>query len=187
MNKHKHMKPLLMVIAPKYFRDEELFETKEELLDAGLTTVTASLSKGICTGSKEGKTIAEVEIQDLNTNDYQGVVFVGGPGSRIYFEHPEAHRIAKEMNADEKLVAAICIAPVILAKAGLLKDKSATVFNSEIETLKKNGGHYTGLALTQDENIITANGPQSSRAFGELIAKTIKENKMTLKYNHQIK
>jgi len=180
------MKPILMVIAPKDFRDEELFETKEELLDAGLTIVTASISKGICTGTKDGKTIAEVELEDLDTNNYQGVVFVGGPGSRIYFEDPEAHRIAKEMHADEKLVAAICVAPVILAKAGLLKDKSATVFNSEIETLKKMGANYTGLALTQDENIITANGPQSSRAFGELIAKTFAEKKKTLKYNHQI-
>lgn len=181
------MKPILMVIAPKDFRDEEFFETKEELLDAGFTIVTASISKGICTGTKEGKTIAEVEMEELDTNEYQGVVFIGGPGCRIYFEDPEAHRIAKEMDADEKLVAAICIAPVILAKAGLLKDKNATVFNSEIETLKKVGANYTGLALTQDENIITANGPQSSRAFGELIAKTIAENKMTLKYNHQIK
>lgn len=185
MCKLNHMKPILMVVAPKDFRDEELFETKEELIEAGISIVTASISKGICTGTKEGKTIAEVEIKGLDTSDYQAVVFVGGPGSRIFFEDPEAHRIAKEMAADEKLVAAICIAPVILAKAGLLKDKDATSYGTEMETLKKSGAHYTGLALTQDENIITANGPQSARAFGELISRNITEKKRSLKFNHQ--
>jgi len=179
------MKPILMVIAPKDFRDEELFETKEELIESGLRTVTASISKGICTGTKNGKTIAEVELKNLDTDNYHAVIFVGGPGSRVYFENPEAHRIAKEMAADQKTVAAICIAPIILAKAGLLKDRSATVHATETETLKKLGAHYTGLALTQDENIITANGPQSARAFGELISKNITENKRSLKFNHQ--
>jgi len=105
--KLKHMKPILIIVAPKDFRDEEFFETKEELEDAGHKTITASISKGICYGSKGGKTIAEMAIEEIDTEEYDGVVFIGGPGSEIFFNNANAHRIAKEMDADEKIVAAI--------------------------------------------------------------------------------
>jgi protease I len=99
-------------------------------------------------------------------------------GSQVYFEHPEAHDLAWEMYADGKVVSAICAAPVILAKAGLLKDKKATVYPDHEYTLKQYGAIYTGEAVTVDGNIITGNGPESSRAFGQAVAKQILEGVM---------
>ena len=49
-----------MVIAPDQFRDEELFETKEELETAGLSTVIASKQKGICKGKLGREAVAEI-------------------------------------------------------------------------------------------------------------------------------
>ena len=91
-------------------------------------------------------------------------------GSRLFFEDSSAHHLAQEMHASGCLVAAICIAPVILAKAGLLKHKKATVFSSEIETIEALGAHYTGMDVTVDDNIITAYGPQSALRFAKRIA-----------------
>lgn len=169
------MKPILMVIAPDQFRDEELFDTKAGIEAAGFNTVIASTHRGECTGTKGGKAIAEIEINNVNSNDYQAVVFVGGNGSRVYFHNETAHAIAKEMFQQGKVVSAICIGPVILAEAGLLKNKKATVYESEINTIKDLGATYTGESVTQDDQLITGNGPAASTLFGKTTAEEVKK------------
>jgi protease I len=164
------MKPILIVIAPKEFRDEELFETKDELEKSGQKTVIASTIIGTCFGSKGGYATSEILIDDIESKNYDGVVFIGGAGSRLFFNNEHALRIAKEMNSQKKLVGAICIAPVILAKAGILKNKKATVFHSEIDTIKQLGTLYSEMDVTRDENIITGNGPAVSRIFAKALA-----------------
>lgn len=170
------MMPILMVIAPDHFRDEELFETREEIEKAGFKIVLASTHKGECIGTKGGKAIASIQIDNVNSNDYQSVVFVGGNGSKVYFKNETAHRIAREMFQQGKIVSAICIGPVILAEAGLLKNKRATVYESKIDTIKILGATYTGEPVTQDGQLITGNGPASSRLFGEKISKAVINN-----------
>ncbi len=167
------MKPILMIIAPDHFRDEELFETQAAIEKAGFKTVLASTHKGECIGTKGGKAIAEIEIDKVKSNDYQSVVFVGGNGSKVYFKHEYAHQIAQEVYAQGKIVSAICIGPVILAEAGLLKNKKATVYESEIITIKDLGATYTGESVTQDGLVITGNGPSASSLFGRTIAEQV--------------
>lgn len=171
----KDMDKVLLVIAPQVFRDEELFETREELEKAGFETVVASTAKGTCTGKLGGQAEAVISIEEVRPSGYQALVFVGGMGSQVYFEHPGAHDLAWEMYADGKVVSAICAAPVILAKAGLLKDRKATVYPDHEYTLKQYGALYTGEAVTVDGNIITGNGAESSRAFGQAIASRLRE------------
>ena len=168
------MKPVLLIIAPKDFRDEELFVTQAELEKSGITTTIASNITGECSGSKGGKAISAYRLDQINIKDYATIVYIGGMGSRIFFEDPKAISLAKEMHAIGSPVAAICIAPVILAKAGLLNHKKATVFSSEIETIEAYGAHYTGMDVTVDGNIITAYGPQSSLRFAKRIAEKLK-------------
>ena len=162
-----------MIIAPDHFRDEELFETRAEIEKSGFKTVLASTHKGACIGTKGGQAIAELKIDDVNSTDYESVVFVGGNGSKVYFKNETAHRIAREMHQQGKIVSAICIGPVILAEAGLLKNKRATVYESEINTIKSLGATYTGEPVTQDGQLITGNGPASSQLFGEKISKAV--------------
>ena len=169
------MKPILMVIAPDHFRDEELFETKEEIEKAGFKTIVASAHEGECIGTKGEKAIAEIGIDQVKSNDYQSVVFVGGNGSKVYFKNERAHTIAREMYQQGKIVSAICIGPVILAEAGLLNNKNATVYESEINTIKHLGANYTGETVTQDGQIITGNGPAASTLFGKTIAEEVRK------------
>jgi protease I len=164
------MKPILFVIAPKDFRDEELFVTKEELERLGFSTCISSLDATECSGSKGGTIKATIKLADVKSNNYDALVFVGGSGSRIYFDLESAHRLIKEFIQSGKIVAAICIAPMILAKAGILQGKRVSVFNSELETIESLGAHYTGMDVTIDGNIITAYGPQSALRFGRKIA-----------------
>jgi len=90
-------------------------------------------------------------------------------GATEYWNNEIAHNLARAALEKNKIVAAICIAPVTLAKAGLLKGKKATVWSSEANQLKSLGAIYTGKPVERDGLIVTANGPQAAEEFGETI------------------
>lgn len=164
---------ILLVVAPERFRDEELFDTQAELVQAGHQTVIASTRAGLCPGSRGGHATAELTLAQVRCADYAAAVFVGGGGSKLLFGDADAWRIAREMAQAGKVVAAICLAPVILANAGVLADRQATVAGTEAATLAAQGAHYTGPGVTVDGNLVTANGPKSSRLFGRSIAQLL--------------
>lgn len=162
-------KKILFVVAPKDFRDEELFKPLELLKSKGAETTVASKTGGIARGMLGG-VVATADMDKVDVRSYDAVVFVGGTGAEIYFNDTRAISIAKMAYAQNKLVAAICIAPVILANAGLLKGRNATAYASEAALLRQKGANYTAKAVEQDGKIITASGPQAAREFAERIA-----------------
>ncbi|MEA3344083.1 MAG: DJ-1/PfpI family protein, partial [Patescibacteria group bacterium] len=77
-----------------------------------------------------------------------------------------------------KLLGAICIAPAILARAGALKGKKATVWNSAmdksaIKILESNGAIFQPEPVVVENKIITANGSHAAEEFAETIIKII--------------
>ncbi len=167
-------KRAVMVIAPSDFRDEELFQTKEVLETAGVEVKIASSATGEITGSRGGKATPDIALSEVNAADYDAVVFVGGGGASAYFNDATAQNLAKDAASKGRVVAAICIAPSILANAGLLEGKRATAFSSEQSNLETKGATYTGEAVTVDGKIITADGPAAARDFGAAIVNAIK-------------
>ncbi|MBU2100668.1 DJ-1/PfpI family protein [Candidatus Micrarchaeota archaeon] len=167
---------VVFVIAKSNFRDEELFHTKEELEAKGIQTVIASIEKGPCLGSRGETAKAELSLDEINSEEFDGIIFVGGGGAQIYFRNQTALNLAKKFSSEKKIVGAICIAPSILANAGLLKGKKATSFPSEETNLKNKGAVYTGKPVESDGKIITANGPGAAREFGKRIAELLAQN-----------
>ena len=164
------MATILMIIAPERFRDEELFVTQEELEKAGHKTVIVSTAAGVCPGSRGGFATVTLALAGAHAADYDAVVFVGGGGSKLLLVNGDALRLAREAAAADKVLAAICLAPVILANAGVLRGKQATVAGTEAGTLEAAGATYTGPGVTVDGRIVTANAPKASRLFGQKIA-----------------
>jgi protease I len=173
------MADVLLIIAEKDFRDEELFETKEELEKKGISVSIASKTTGEKTGKLGGKARAEIALKDIDVNKYKAIIFVGGRGSQQYFNDSEALNLARTAYEKGKIVGAICIAPMILANSGILKGKEAAVSPSpeDIDSLKKKGALYKEKDVVVSGKIITACGPRASREFGAEIAKLIKKEK----------
>jgi protease I len=71
------------------------------------------------------------------------------------------------------VLAAICIAPTTLARAGLLGGVRATAFPDSEADLKAHGALWTGDRVTIDGRIITGSGPEAATAFGEAIAEAL--------------
>jgi protease I len=171
------MARVLMIVAPERFRDEELFVTREELRRGGHRTDIASTRKGKCLGSRGGSVVATLALADARSEDYDAVVFVGGGGSRVLFADHDALRIARAAHEQGRVVAAICLAPVILANAGVLKGKKATVAGTEAKTIESKGAKYTGPGVMVDGSVVTGNAPKASRQFGQEIDKLLAAGK----------
>lgn len=164
------VKKAVLIIASRNFRDEELFETKRILDEAAVRTVVASTKTGVMRGMLGGKIGVTTLINDIVVDDYDAIIFVGGSGAREYFNNNIALKIAREATKKEKVLAAICIAPAVLANAGVLNGVKATCFSSERARLKRAGANYTGSAVEQDGLIITGSGPKAAVQFGRAIA-----------------
>ena len=168
------MKKVVMIIPSKNFRDEELLEPKKILEENGVRVVIASSSLSEARGMLGARVKPDLLIDDIQTQDYDAVIFVGGSGSSEYWDSPIAHKILREADEERKVIGSICIAPVTLANSGILKGKRATCWSSEGSKLKAKGAVYTGKDLEVDGNIITCSGPSVAREFGEEILRSLK-------------
>ena len=167
----------LFIVAQEGYQPKEYGVPKQILEDAGIETVTASKKAGLCQSMGQSTTEATISIDDINVSDYDAVIFVGGSGAVQFQKDVEAHLTAQEAINRNKILAAICIAPTILANAGVLEGKKATVWNEDgkqAEVLTKGGAEVINEAVVVDGKIITANGPQAAEEFGKKILELLK-------------
>lgn len=166
-------KKAVMIISFRDFRDQEYFVPKEILEKGGVEVKTASNKKGLAIGADGGETEVDLLVSEIITEDFDAIIFVGGPGCLGALDNDDSYRIAREAIANNKVLSAICISPVILAKAGVLDGKRATVWSdalgSQTKILKERGAIVEKKNVVVDGNIITANGPEAAKEFGENI------------------
>ena len=171
-------KKVAMIIAFRDFRDPEYFVPKQILETAGAEIKTVSTQQGVAIGADGGEAPVDILLEDLNPAEFDAVVFIGGPGCLKYLDNATSYKIAQETIAQNKVLASICISPVILAKAGVLKDKKATVWSSimdksPVKILQEHGAIYQDKPVVTDGKIITGNGPSSAEEFGKAIVNSI--------------
>jgi len=173
-------KKIAMVIAFRNFRDEEYFIPKEILEKAKAEVTTVSTKLGIAIGVNGGDIRVDILLESLNPNDFDAVVFIGGSGCLENLDNEESYKVIKETVSQNKILGAICISPVILAKAGVLIGKKATVWSSvmdksPIKTLKENEAVYEDKPVVVDGNIITGDGSEAAENFGEKLVEMLTE------------
>lgn len=166
---------VVMIVASHDFRDEELKEPYTLLLHAGAAVKVASSRLSKMTGMLGTEVFPDMLVDDVDVMTADAVVFVGGSGAQEYFENPAALRIAREAVRANRWVGAICIAPAILANAGVLDGREAACFPSVAPLLRKNGAHVPARDTVRDGRIITASGPHVAREFGQALLEALAE------------
>lgn len=166
-----------IIIASKDFRDEEYFITKEILESKEIIVKTFS-DKKEAIGKFGGEAKVDNLIENLKVNDFDAIVFVGGSGAIELLDNDVSYNICKSSIEEGKILAAICISPVILAKSGVLKNKKATVWSSSldksaIKILKDNGVLYEKGPVIVDQNIITGENAESVEEFSNALIKSL--------------
>lgn len=167
---------VLIAIAPEKFRDEELAEPLASLQKAGIAFDIASTRRGTCTGMLGARTTATISFEEIDPEQYDGLVIVGGAGSQAHLWNDTVLvHLVKYYQKWGKLTAAICLAPVVLARAGVLKGKKATYFESSASDfeMKRGGAVIIKSPVVTDGRIVTANGPLAAKEFGEAVVKDL--------------
>ncbi|TRZ93923.1 DJ-1/PfpI family protein [bacterium] len=167
------VKKAVMLISQNGFRDEELFEPRKALEESGIEVKVASTTLSEVSGVSGGKAKPDILLRDINPQEYDAIILVGGGASSQYWDDPVAHKLVREADRNQRIVAAICIAPVTLARAGILKNRQATVWDTEASQLEDKGASYIAKPVVKDGNIITASGPQAAREFADAIVKAL--------------
>jgi protease I len=169
---------IAMIIAFKDFRDEEYF-TPREIFDKAKAEVKVVSDKlGMAIGADGGEVNVDIKLSDLKVADFDVIVFIGGPGTLTHLDNSDSYKIAQDAVSQNKILASICISPVILAKAGVLQGRKATVWTSAldksaIKILEDNGAIFQSDPVVQDGRIITGNGPEAAKDFAEKIIEVL--------------
>jgi protease I len=173
------MPNVIIVIAPKIFRDEEYAEPKRVLESSGATVVTASAQPGECIGKLGLTATATISVAEALDTTWDAVVFVGGGGAEIFFDDKDAHDLAARAIENGSALGAICIAPSTLAHAGLLQGRTATAFPSQRQDLIAHGAVWSEGPVETDGRVVTANGPEAATRFGEELVRLMSDNTAT--------
>lgn len=105
-------------------------------------------------------------------NDYDMIVLPGGmPGSANLRDDERVISLIKKFNSENKLISAICAAPIALGKAGILEGKSATCYPGFEEQLT--GCNFKEDLIVRDGNLLTARGPAVTLPFSYEILKVL--------------
>ncbi len=164
-----------MVIAHQGFRDEELLKPKEILESRGAEVLLFSTQKGEAKGKLGAEVQVDGTLDQMNVDELDALLFVGGPGSRQFFHDATAHRLLQEAEKKQKVFGSICSAGATLAYAGVLKGKKATSYSTERGDLEKNGAIFIDDSVVVEGKLVTANGPHAAAAYGEALVKLLEQ------------
>lgn len=170
------MAKILMIVAQKGFRDEELFVPREVLERAGHEVKVASITRGKATGSRGSTVTPDMAVYEANPEFFDCVVVVGGPGSPVLADNADVTKLILAAAGKGRVMGAICLGPMALAKAGVLAGKNATVYPEKkaINLLRETAARYVAEPVVIDGNFVTADGPQSAGMFGTALAEQLK-------------
>jgi len=167
---------VVIVIAPERFRDEELESPRQVLVREGHRVSVASTRPGEATGMLGARVAIEVTVAQLRAEDCDALMIAGGGGAPAHLWDAEPLiALVKAVHAAGRPVGAICLAPPVLARAGILHRRRATCFPTEraLLELKRGGAITVAEPVVRDGTIVTADGPEAATAFGEAFAQLL--------------
>lgn len=170
------MARVLSIIAEKGFRDEEFAIPYEILKGAGHAVDVASTSPGEAVGKLGLRVKPDLPVGKADPGNYSAVLVSGGPTTPVYiWPNGSIHRVLLAVHGNGGVVAAICLAPAVLARVGLLKGKRATVFRTpdSLREMEAGGCALQADHVVVDGRIVTADGPDAAREFGRAVLRLL--------------
>jgi len=136
------------------------------LVRAGVKVTTCGLDEQPVKASRGTTIIPDTSIDKILDEPFDLIVLPGGlPGADHLRDDARLQSLLKKQAEQNKYLAAICAAPKALAKAGVLKGKTATSFPGVLEALNDPAITLSKKAVEIDGTIITSRGPGTAMDF----------------------
>jgi protease I len=174
LQNHITQNSILIFLSANSFSEEEYLIIRKVFIKAGKRIFITSDSHSVCSGDNGLKVKADTDFYNVNDKNFSAVVLIGGKGSKDYWDNETLHKIARNFQGAGKIVAAICSAPIILARAGLLSKIPATCWYEDKNELINLGIEYKDRSIIAENAVVTADGPRSAEQFAETVLNMIK-------------
>jgi len=157
------------------FEEIEAFSIIDVLRRAGIEVDVVGIVGTMVTSARGIRVMVDKRLDEVRPDEYDGIVLPGGdPGYKNLARSSKLMEIIKQMNYKDKLIGAICAAPLILAKLGLLENRKATIYPG----MEKELPHPREGRVVVDGNIITSQGPGTAIEFAlKIVEKLLGKNK----------
>lgn len=168
----------LMVLSPENFRDEEYSIPRDRLEQAGVSVTVAGPKSGTYRGMLGMTAQPDILLEQVRVDDYDALIVVGGAGSpKHLWNDKKLLSMLKEAYGKNKTVAGICLSGAVLANAGILDGKNATVFQTRetVEIFRQKNVKLANKSVVVDGKIITADGPNSAEEFAGKILESMRK------------
>jgi 4-methyl-5(b-hydroxyethyl)-thiazole monophosphate biosynthesis len=168
----------LVVPLVEGFEEIEFSTIVDILRRAEIDVIIAGLKEGLIEGGHKVRVMPDASIDEITVDDFDGIVLPGGrPGFVNLGEDERVLNLVREMERAGKYVAALCGAPLVLAKAGIMKSKRATIHPSLKEQLTR--AQYMEERVVVDGKLITSQGPGTAMEFAMKLVEVLSgEGKM---------
>lgn len=170
---------VLLVLAPKGYREAELKACRSVLEAAGATVLLGTPEGGEATGAA-GETVATIPLTEPRTSELHGVVILGGPGAQAHlWTNGLLHKVLRMLERDGRPLGAVGLGVGALGKAGLLEKRKATVFMTPdtLKALKEAGAHYERRPVVIDGDVVTADGAEPLERFATLFRDLVQQKR----------
>ena len=126
-------------------------------------------------GKKGYKIKPTVKVSDLKSESYDAVLLPGGhEGPDRVRGNETVIKFVQDMYAAGKIIAAICHGPWVLCTAEVFYGRKATCYPAMKADLIHAGGIYVAQNVVIDNNLITADRPETSEAWSQAIVTALK-------------
>lgn len=158
------------------FEEIEAITIVDVLRRAGVTVAIAGLQPGPCVGAHGIAVTPDCPIDGIDTSSIRMVVLPGGmPGATTLRDDSRVVRLLRTCAEKGAFTAAICAAPIALAKAGLHKGRRMTSypgFGKELD-----GATYVEERVVVDGKVVTSRGPGTALEFALALVRLLKDEK----------
>jgi len=169
----------ILFLAPG-FEEIETATIVDVLRRCGVEVAIAGIEPDAIKGAHGVKFVSDTSVDEVNVKDFDAVLCPGGsPGYVNLRNDSRVLAMIKEAFNSNKLVAAICAAPAVLADAGILRNRNCTIYPGMETELEKGGGKPQKDLVVEDGNIITSQGPATALLFAFRVAARLVDKKTT--------
>ncbi len=160
------------------FEEIEALAPLDFLRRANVEIQAVGVTGELVTGAHNIVVKSDISIDDVVLDDdLDGIILPGGmPGAQNLNNSAQVQNAIDFCAENGKIISAICAAPFILGRKGLLNGKNATCFPGFEEELK--GANVLSDGVVSDGNIITGKGAGVAWEFGaQICAKLLGKEK----------